>query len=160
MVLPLAEIGELFSKLNTQSITVMIVMGACVLVAITALIAHALQRAAQSDHRTRLAALLVQRGLPTAEIERILRAAQSKGDDAEAVASDDPEVQLVKILTGNHYDGDDVQLILEAARANGPIDAPTIAIAKAMSESWIEAKEIAEVIRKRHTRDPKLAITA
>lgn len=160
MSLSLAEIGDLFSKLDSKEVLVLTVLGGTAIVFIVGIIARTIQKSAQSDHRTRLAALLVQRGLPTTEIERILRAAAAKGDEAIVEASDEPEVQLVKILTDNSYDGDDVKIVLDAARENGAIDASTVAMVKTMSENWIEAKEIAEIIRKRRTRDPKLAITA
>ncbi len=151
MSLSLAEIGDLFSKLDSKEVLVLTVLGGTAIVLIVGIIARTIQKSAQSDHRTRLAALLVQRGLPTTEIERILRAAAAKGDEAIVEASDEPEVQLVKILTDNSYDGDDVKIVLDAARENGAIDASTVAMVKTMSENWIEAKEIAEIIRKRRT---------
>lgn len=156
----LADATGFVSQLDGKEVIIIVALSGGALVAITALFAHAWQRATQTDHRARLAALLVQRGLPTAEIERIMHATQLKGDAPAIDPLEDPEVQLVKTLTENHYDGKDVQLVLEAARAGGTLDAAVVGMVRSMSENWVDAAGIAEVIRKRRTRDPKLAITA
>lgn len=134
------------------------------LVVIVWISAAAWRRVKQTDQRTRLAALLVQRGLPTAEVERILKLAIGDGasDDSDEAVDPalDPETQLVQILAGNSYDGSDISTIVTAARSAGPITPAIVARVKAMSAQWQEASEIATYLMSHQPGGPALRVKA
>src|SRR5262245_40180914 len=134
-----------------------VIVSGIVIVLSTWAIASAWKSIRCSEHQTRLTALMVERGMKPDEIERLLRAGPILAaalSDAKStdIAASDPEVRLVNALTGQSYDGDDVEKVLSAARDSGPIDEPTVGIVKAMAESWAEADDIAKVLRNRRPR--------
>lgn len=110
-----------------------------------------------SEHRARLAALLLDRGFKPHEIEQVLRAVQHK-PDAESEAADGPltsaeaEVRLMNVLTDQSYEAEDVQKVLAAARDAGPIDRSTIKLVESLAEEWYEADDMAKLLRDRKQR--------
>src|SRR5262245_54497725 len=118
--------------------TALIVSGIVLVLGIWA-VASAWKSIRCSEHQTRLTALMVERGMKPDEIERLLRAgpilamamAEAKSGDTAAT---DPEVRIVNALTGQSYEGDDIEKVLSAARDSGPMDESTVGIVKAMAE--------------------------
>lgn len=127
------------------------------------IVSSAWRRAAQTEQRARLAGLLVQRGLPTAEIERVLRAAQMTNvctdPDEEGVdAAADPETQLVQILASNHYGGNDIRKIIEAARRGGGVSPALVARVRALAAQWEDASGIVSMLESDAARSPELRV--
>jgi hypothetical protein len=125
------------------------------LIALGWLFAAAWKSIRRSEHQTRLTALMLEKGLKSEEIERLLNAG------AEFVASEpgctkpgesDPEVRIVNAMSAQSYDGDDIQTVLAAARVNGVIDESAVAMVKTLSDNWAGAEDIAKVLRNRSIR--------
>jgi hypothetical protein len=134
----------------------LIVGGATIVLAAWA-IASAWKSIRCSEHQTRLTALMLERGMKSDEIERLLRAgpllAMAMADPKSGESgAHDPEVRIVNALAGQSYEGDDVEKVLSAARDSGPIDDATVGIVKAMAESWADADDIAKILRNRRPR--------
>jgi hypothetical protein len=122
--------------------------------------ASAAWRAArESEHRTRLTAALLERGLRADDIERVLRATYGAtpcpAPAAAEPASGDPEVRIVKHMSDCSYEPGDIEKVLAAARENEPIDEGTVKMIEVMSTNWAEAAEIADLIRNRRTREAR-----
>lgn len=120
-------------------------------------IANAWKAIRRSEHQTRLTALMLERGLKTDEIERLLKAGTVFVESEPASTKpgeSDPEVQIVNALSAQSYDGDDIEKVLVAARQNGDIDPSTVAIVKTLTENWTDADDIAKVLRNRSVRKP------
>jgi hypothetical protein len=136
-----------------EDVVVPAVMFICLgLAGIVWAIALAWRAVKQSEQRAQLTAMMLERGLKPDEIERILLAAAAKPGAAADPPDPDPEVAIVKHLTDNDYDGDDVQKVLGAVRQFHPIDDATVRLVKTMAENWAEADDIASVIRNRRPR--------
>ena len=147
-------VWEWLSKLDDDVYQIAVIILAVALVGIAWAAAWAWRSVRRSEHRVRLTALLVERGYPRTEIELLLHAALGAhvdaGESAEAAA--DPEVQLVKALGEQSYDGNDTEKVLSAARIDGRIDPSTLAIVKTMAENWVGADEIVRVLESRQAR--------
>ena len=150
-------LAENFLSGESGVIKVALIMSAIVLVLSSWALASAWKSIRCSEHQTRLTALMVERGMKSDEIERLLRAgpllalAIADAKPGEPGAGD-PEVRIVNAMAGQSYEGDDVEKVLSAARESGPIDEPTVGIVKAMAESWAEAEDIAKILRNRRPR--------
>lgn len=142
-----------FSSLNDSTVRLGLVVGAGALVAIIVAIATAWAVIRKSEHRTRLTAMMLERGLKPEEIERILVSGFGDAEKASERLLDantpDPEVKVVTHLSNCSYDGDDIQKILVAARAAGGIDQGAIDMIKVMANNWTDAEEIAKVLLNR-----------
>lgn len=139
---------EWLSKLDDGVIKIGFLAAGAALVLMTWAIASAWRAVRVSDHRTRLTAMMLERSMPAEEIRRVLL---SSPDEAAAAASGDPEVRVVKHLTDNHYEADDVEKVLAALRECGEIDESAVQVVAALAESWSEADDIANVLRRRRT---------
>jgi hypothetical protein len=141
--------------LDNSVLRTALIVGGIAIVLSSWAIASAWKSIRCSEHQTRLTALMLERGMKTDEIERLLRAGPilaMAGAESGESGSSDPEVRIVNALAGQSYEGDDVEKVLSAARDSGPIDESTFGIVKAMAESWAEADDIAKVLRNRRPR--------
>lgn len=153
--------GNWLASLGSDNIRILIVSIAVIAVvgSIVAGVAWATVRT--SEHRARLAALLLDRGFKPNEIELVLRAVQRKpdGDTSltdEPVTPDEAEVRMVKALTGQSYEAVDVQKVLSAARESGPMDAATVKLVESLAAGWYEADDMAKLLRDRKERTPNI----
>lgn len=104
----------------------------------------------QSQHRAQLTAMMVQRGMPVDEIERVLRASSVSAAEAVDVPADDPGI--IKMLTDNNYEGSDVQRILSALHASGGATPENARIIKALSDNWADTGDIERILLARRDR--------
>lgn len=122
-------------------------------------IANAWKGVRRSEHQTRLTALMLERGLKSEEIERLLKAGTvfvNSDPICTRPGESDPEVRVVNALSAQSYDGDDIEKVLGAARLNGEIDESAVAIVKTLAENWADADDIVKVLRNRSVRPPIL----
>lgn len=155
----LAAFWEWLTSLDRGVIVVGLLVGAGVILAVTAIVAGAWQRIRQSAERARLVREMLERGMSAEQIARVLLASQladgeegEEDDDALVGAESSLEVRLVKVLSSNHYDADDVNRILSAARVNGQVDETNYCIVKPLAESWAEADHIVEILETRRAQ--------
>lgn len=149
----IAGVSEWLTSLDksTLRLVVLAALGAVVIVAWSGLTAW--RRVRESAHRAAVTSELVRRGMSADEIVRVLLAAQLSAEaEGAGSAEDDPEILLVKHLTDNHYEGQDVQRILDAAREEGAIDDSLVALVKTLASSWADTESIIGVIRGREPR--------
>jgi hypothetical protein len=112
----------------------------------------------QSEHRTRLTAMMLDRGMSAEQIEKVIQAGFIGHDpDADespssAAASADPEVRLVKHLSDSQYEGADVQKIVAAARRDGKIDEATVQIVETLASNWEDTDAIVALLESRRER--------
>ncbi|MCG3126647.1 MAG: hypothetical protein CHACPFDD_01498 [Phycisphaerae bacterium] len=146
---------EWLAQLDKSTLRLVILAALGALVVIVWVVAVAWRRVRESASRASVTAELIRRGMSADEIVRVLLAAQL-AEEAEggSGAADDPEVLLVKHLTDNHYEGEDVQRILDAAREEGGIDDRLVALVKTMASSWVDTESIIGVIRGRGAGKP------
>lgn len=140
-----------FSRFDEGDGLVVFIVAAGLVALVAMFVAYMWRRVRESSDRAGLIRDMLERGLATEEITRVLLAAQMHGpeDDEQVDAEDDPEAYIVKCLTDRWYDGKDVERVLEAARAAGPIDPTTVRIIKSMSANRAGAKAIAKVLETR-----------
>lgn len=135
-----------------NGVVIIAIVSACAAVTISVwAVAHAWMRIRQSEHRTRLTAMMLERGLTTEQMDEVMQAGKLTDEAADGESSD-PEVRLVQHLTGNHYEADDTQKIVEAARRNGRIDESTLDIIKTLSDNWEDTDAIVKLLRARVER--------
>lgn len=109
-------------------------------------ICYAWSSVRQTERRTRLAAMMVERGCKPELIERVVRATFGKVAPAE---DPDPEVAIAKNLSDNSYESPDVQKILAAAREAKALDSAAVRLVRTMAENWADSDDIARVLRNR-----------
>jgi SOS response regulatory protein OraA/RecX len=141
------------ASLDDTSVFVSLAIVATMLVIIVGLIASAWRQVRQSEHVSHLTAMMLQRGMSAEEIERVLRSGAFKPAAAEAAQTgpQNQEVQLVKVLSDNSYDGEAVEKILQAARSDGRIDETTSRIVQIMAENWTDTDDIVRVLSARRS---------
>lgn len=124
------------------------ILGAA-LFASVATVAYYWYRAQASGHRARTTAQMLQRGFTAEQIESVLRAqAEADADESDdGPVPADPEVRLVKFLSDNSYDGNDVDRIMRAVRARGAIDLKTVEMVEALAKNWTEADDIERILQ-------------
>jgi hypothetical protein len=113
------------------------------------IIAFAWYRLRNKRLRADLVQQMLQRGMSSDEIVKVLFAAQVAEEAAKEGTTDEPEAMVVKHLTNNFYDGDDIERIIKAARGDGTIDETEIKIIKTMASNWKTAAEIVKVLEAR-----------
>lgn len=163
-------VPSLLAKLSREQTMAIIVMtlifctGA--LIAVSATVAHYWQKARTSELRRRMVAQMVERGMSGDEITRVLLAADISAEDAaESAAASKaaspkspepaPEVTLVKVLSDNSYDGDDIQRILAAAQIRGQVDAVAVGMVRELAGNWVDADNIVAVLESHRARAEK-----
>lgn len=164
----LAGFMEWLTKLDGGVIKLGVIVLAGALVLSAWFIAAAWERVNKSQQRTRLIQTMLQRGLSSEQIARVLFAGQIVEGERDELSNNlredgeyesesaAREVKLVKTLTSWSYDSEDVQRILSAARIDGKIDAATFDIAVTLAESWAETDSIVGVLESRRARGPRL----
>lgn len=164
----LADFMKWLSGLDGGVIKLAVIILGMSMVVATWIAVAAWERVRHSEQRTRLMHAMLQRGMSSEQIARVLFAGQiaAEANNNEADSTDGEceyenestarEVRLVKALTAWSYDPDDVQRILSAARIDGEIDAATFDIAKTLAESWAETDSIVKVLESRRARGPRL----
>jgi hypothetical protein len=145
-------VTQVVNSIDDDIIKLALILGLAAIVFCVWIIATAWKRVRQSEHRVRLTALLIERGIDPTQAETLLRAAMTLNLDDASAAQATPEARLVTHLTDNCYGGADVERVLSAARRGGEIDPGAVAIVKTMSENWVEAAEIARVLESRSSR--------
>jgi hypothetical protein len=156
----LAAFWEWLTSLDRGVVVLGLLVAAGTILAVTGIIAAAWRHVRQSADRARLVREMLERGMSAEQIARVLLAAQlaggeeEEGEDEEALvgAESSLEVRLVKVLSNNHYDADDVNRILSAARVNGQIDETTFCIVRPLAEGWAEAEHIVEILETRRAQ--------
>lgn len=110
------------------------------------------------ENHDRLKALMLQRGMNADEIERVLAAGAAAAPHLGQVdAGDNPEMRIVKVLSNNGYGGSDVDRILAAARAKGPITADAAELVETMANNWSDGDDIERVLRGREFSTPRVS---
>jgi hypothetical protein len=142
---------ERLQEFNVAVLLVACVTGAATIIAATALIASAWKRVRQTDTRSALVGMMLQRGMSAADIERVMTACcgQDAGTDG------DPEAYIIGLMKENQYSGDDVERVLDAARKNGSIDAAAVKIIESLVEEGVEGREIETLLDARSPRAPQ-----
>lgn len=142
------------SKLNNGILVMGILAIAGTVISVGIAWACAWLAARKSEHRTRLAAMMVDRRIPHDDIQRILDATSGPLDEASASprSAKDSEVWLVKRLTDASYSGADADRILAAARHEGEIDPSTAAIISTLAENWADTDDIVKLLEGRRRR--------
>lgn len=133
--------------------------------------------AQQLENEAKLKALMIQRGMPLDEIERVLAtggaARKSRGDDTRleelmieqgmeaseiqrvlrarrgAGSSRNNEPSLVEMLVENDYKAEQIEKILKAARVKDEVDDDALHLVRVMAENWMSAEDIERVLRAR-----------
>jgi len=125
-------------------------------VVVTAFIVHGWRRVRQSESRTALVGMMLQRGMSAADIERVMQAcSDSAGEDYE----DEPDVRIVALMKENEYEGDDIERILDVARVNGRIDVAAVRVVETLVEQGAKVGEIEGILEARRTHPaPKIAV--
>lgn len=146
--------NAIFQGLTDGVMKLYVMASVVIIIGVTWIIAGALRRIRQSDNRTALLGMMLQRGMSAEQIERVLNAG---GFNSTIDAGDDdaaPDVRIIKVLNENSYEGRDVEHILAAAMHRGSIDAATAQVVVSMAEQGTEADEIARVLRLRRNGTP------
>lgn len=103
------------------------------------------------ENQDRLKALMIQRGMSAAEIERVLQL-ESPGI-AIKDPDEDPESMIVKAMSEQHYSAGDIRRVVRAAAGSPDGTTPELArIIKTMAGNWQSASDIEEYIRNRYAR--------
>jgi hypothetical protein len=143
---------ESLQRFNEGVLIVASVALAATMIAMTAIVARAWRRVRQTDARSGLAALMLQRGMPASDIERILMACSQSVEKAV-----DAETHIIELMKENDYSGDDVERVLDAARKNGTIEAATLKLIESLVEQGVEGREIENLLDARAPRAPQVA---
>lgn len=117
------------------------------------------RRIRQSEHRTRLTAMMLERGMTPEQIEKVIAAGQIGQDPAPAVGAPsdpcaDPEVRVIEHLTEWDYEADDVQKIVDTVRRHGQFDEVTVRIVETLASNWEDADAIVRLLEARAKRGP------
>lgn len=112
---------------------------------------EAWRRVRTAELRAGLTRRMLDNGMTADEIVRVLATSKISEPTGRHPAANDPEVLIVEVLTGNHYEAQDVQRILTAARASGRVDDSTYGVVKSLAESWAETDNIVSVLEGRRT---------
>ncbi|MFO0839029.1 MAG: hypothetical protein U1D55_10935 [Phycisphaerae bacterium] len=146
-MLALGNFFDWLSGLERWSLVLLTLSTAAVITLIGLGLAHAWRKVRESQHRADVTAIMLQRGMSSMEIARVLLAMQDQHDDEET--PDDPEAAIAKLLLDSYYSGDDVTRVLAAARETGPIDTATITLVGQLTENWASTDSIVGVLRGR-----------
>jgi hypothetical protein len=114
-------------------------------------------RVRRAENRSRLTSEMLQRGMNPAEIARVLLAYELTSPEsikAEAEEAESADVRLIKALSSESYDGEDIQRILAAARGDGALTDERVGVVREMAKAWAEADDI---IRALETGQPPAA---
>lgn len=137
---------------NTSALVLMLGVLATAAVVIVTFALMAWRRTRESDNRTALASLMLQRGMSAEEVERVLRACNLAADHPEQT---DPEAFLISLMKESEYSTEDVERVLDAARTNGQIDAATVKVIEGLVEQGVEGDEIETLLDARRPRPPR-----
>jgi hypothetical protein len=115
------------------------------------------RRIRQSEHRTRLTAMMLERGMTAEQIEKVIQAGFIGRDvesdaDKSTPADGDPEVRIIAHLAECHYEAEDSQKIVAAARRNGRIDEATVRIIETLASNWEDTDAIVKLLEARRDR--------
>jgi tellurite resistance protein len=117
-------------------------------IGVTAVVAHAWRRVRQSENRAALIGLMLQRGMSSSEIERIL---QTGAEVDEEETGTNPEVRIIELMKEGEYSGDDIERALAAARADGRIASGAVRIIETLMEQEAEIDEIENILEARRS---------
>lgn len=137
---------------NTSALVLMLGVLATAAVVIVAIASMAWRRTRESDNRTALASLMLQRGMSAEEVERVLRACNLAAEEA---ADQDPEAFLIALMKESEYTTQDVERVLDAARVDGRIDAATVKVVEGLVQQGVEGDEIETLLDARRPRPPR-----
>lgn len=143
---------EWLQDTNTSALVLMLSVLGAASVAMVAIVASAWRRGRESDNRTALASMMLQRGMSAEEVERVVRACQLTADEQ---AECDPEAQLISLMKESDYTTEDVERVLDAARYDGRIDAATVKVVEGLVEQGVEGAEIETLLDARRPRPPR-----
>jgi SOS response regulatory protein OraA/RecX len=118
----------------------------CSLVGMTGIVVHAWRKVRQSENRTALVGMMVQRGMSAEQIERVMRTCQ---EAAEAGDAEVTEAGIIGAMKEGDYPAEDIERVLDAARTNGVFDAGSLKIIAALVEQGAEADEIENLLEAR-----------
>ncbi len=142
-------------KLGDGVLIVAVVCFGMMVVGVTTAIARAWRRVRETESRTALVGMMLQRGMSAADIERIMSTCLDReGEDGAEVENQKPDVRIIALMKENEYEGDDIERILDAARTNGVIDADTVKVIETLVEQGAEAEEIEGILDARRPPSP------
>ena len=136
---------EWFSGTDGGLQVVFIALAASTVVIIAWAIAWAWVRVRRADIRSRLTTDMLQRGMNPAEIGRVLLAYELTTPEAiasEEDASATPDVRMIKAMSAQDYEGEDIQRVLTAARTLGGINEQQVGIVREMANAWAGTDDI------------------
>jgi hypothetical protein len=151
-----------FVPLPPGEVVALVALGGATLVAVTAIIAHHWHKVRVAEMNAALKQQMLDKGVPVADIERILQAGLPPVESPATPATDDTPQDvpaLVKYLAECEQSGEDIERILRAVAADpigvdvqGPESARTahrekIAMVKHLIECEKDAEEIERVLR-------------
>jgi len=145
---------EWFRGLGDLTQFFLVIGAAAAIISVAAIAFESWRRVRVSELRAGLTRRMLDCGMSADEILRVLASTKIDSPNERTAGASDPEVLIVEVLTGNHYEAGDVRRILSAARIDGRVDDSTYGVVKSLAESWAEADNIVDVLEARRQAKP------
>jgi len=105
------------------------------------------------ENEDRLKSLMIQRGMSAAEIERVLSARGARTDFAQV--AEDGEARIVRALSDNGYESEEIERILRAARPTDGRVPPVVGqLVEALADDQTSSSAIERVLAARREPNP------